>query len=442
MSKISFILRPANKNGEHPIAIKHTHSTLTPFAKATGVSVPAKYFDTKTGKISNKVPAHVKFNQQIEQVRADVELAADRIRNWEEQLDRATMARAYDDIISSRIKLDNDYRTIRKRYEGFAEQLRHEITELKATLEEKQTKLRDYEMSLGSFDGKLLKTFILRYKDTQKITANTKLAYKNLARYVSDFSQFWEITDVTPDTLIEFENHLIKLRLNNSSINQYVKRIKTVCLKYADLLQLNKQAIRDHRTESKQLRKQDVLFLNTNELQALKELPVPQRREVVKDAFLLMCYTGLRFSDSFITPNRLVGNYIVLTTQKTNTLVKIPLNANARAILEKYGNTMPHQYLPNFTRVLKILAKQADINEPVHISKRIGAEIIESYVPKHTVISAHVARKTFISHSLASGVNPAVLKQWIGHSKMELMFTNYASGAMNTVTEMEKITSL
>ena len=146
---------------------------------------------------------------------------------------------------------------------------------------------------------------------------------------------------------------------------------------------------------------------------------MPQRVILNYTPFLLMCHTGLRFSDSFITPNHINGNFLSLTTQKTNTKVRIPLNQQAKAILAKYNNTMPHQYLPNFTRVLKKLAEQAGINETVHTSKRIGVEVVNEYVPKWQVISAHVARKTFISHALASGVNPAVLKQWIGHSKME-----------------------
>jgi len=297
-------------------------------------------------------------------------------------------------------------------------------------------------MSLGSFEGKLLVTFIERYRDTQKITTNTKRAYNNLIKYVKDFRQHWEITDVTPATLIDFENYLISIRLNNSSINVYIKRIKTVCIKYATLMQLDAQSLKAHRAESKQLRKQDVLFLTSDELELFKAVKTTERREVVKDAFLLMCHTGLRFSDHMIKPNHIKGNYIILTTQKTKTLVKIPINDNAKAILDKYNNTMPYQYLQNFSRVLKILAEKAGISELIHTQKKIGAEIEESYVEKHTLISAHVARKTFITHALAAGVNPAVLKLWIGHSKMELMFSNYASGSMNTVTEMQKIKSI
>ena len=76
MSKISFVLRPANAQGESPVSIKHTHSTLTPFTKATGVSIPKQYIDLKTGRISNKLPNHVELNATIEAVRADVERAA------------------------------------------------------------------------------------------------------------------------------------------------------------------------------------------------------------------------------------------------------------------------------------------------------------------------------------------------------------------------------
>lgn len=442
MSKISFILRPANTLDESPISVKHTHSTLTPFVKSTGVSVPTKYFDLKTGKVSNKLANHVDLNSQIEAVRSDVEKAVRNVLVWEEQPDRETVSKEYNAIVKGRANTVVNLSKIKKRFEGFAEQLKSEISDLENQLEVKKIALRDYEMSLGSFEGKLLKTFIERYRDTQKITDNTKRAYNNLIKYIIDFRQHWQIIEVTPATLIEFENYLIEIRLNNSSINTYVKRIKTVCIKYADLMQLDKVALQAHRTESKQLRKQDVLFLTSTDLEQFKALEVPKRREIVKDSFLLMCYTGLRFSDHAITPNQIKGNYIILTTQKTKTLVKIPLSNSARTILEKYNYDMPKQYLPNFTRVLKILAKQANINELLHTSKKIGAEVVEAYVEKHTLISAHVARKTFITHALANGVNPAVLKLWIGHSKMELMFSNYASGSMNTVTEMEKITSI
>jgi site-specific recombinase XerD len=442
MSKISFVLRPANAQGESPVSIKHTHSTLTPFTKATGESVPAQYFDTRTGKVSNKLPNHVELNTKIEQVRTDVEKAARNVIGWREQPDREKLAKEYDAIVAGRAKTLANYHTLKKGFEGFAEQLRAEIADLETQLEAKKVELRDYEMSLGSFEGKLLVTFIERYRDTQKITSNTKRAYNNLLKYVRDFRQHWEIINVTPSTLVDFENYLISIRLNNSSINTYVKRIKTVCLKYATLLQLDAQALKSHRTESKQLRKQDVLFLTSHELELFKVVETSERREVVRDAFLLMVYTGLRFSDHILTPNNIKGDYIVLTTQKTKTLVKIPLSANARAILEKYNYNMPYQYLQNFSRVLKILAKKAGINDLIHTQKKIGAEIVEAYVEKHTLISAHVARKTFITHALAAGINPAVLKLWIGHSKMELMFSNYASGQMNTVTEMEKLKTL
>lgn len=442
MSKISFILRPANAIGESPISIKHTHSTLTPFVKSTGVSIPRQYIDLKTGRISNKLANHVELNSQIEQVRADVEKAARNVMDWEEQPDRETVAKEYNAIVAGRAKtIENLYR-IKEVYSDFAQQLKAEIAELTEQLEAKKIELRDYEMSLGDFQSRLLSTFIIRYRDTQKITVNTQRAYNNLLKYIKDYNNHWQITEVNHESLIDFENYLIKIRLNNSSINTYVKRIKTVCIKYANVMQLNAQEIKAHRTESKQLRKQDVLFLTSDELDSFKALEVPKRREIVKDAFLLMCYTGLRFSDHMITHNHVKGNYIVLTTQKTKTLVKIPLNASAKVILEKYNYTMPKQYLANFSKVLKVLAKQANINELIHTQKRIGAEVVETYTEKHNLISAHVARKTFITHALASSVNPAVLKQWIGHSKMELMFSNYASGQMNTLSEMEKMVSL
>ena len=52
--------------------------------------------------------------------------------------------------------------------------------------------------------------------------------------------------------------------------------------------------------------------------------------------------------------------------------------------------------LPEFRKYQQVSADDIMLVK----NKRVGAELIAGYVPKYKVTSAHVARKTFISHPL------------------------------------------
>jgi integrase len=219
--------------------------------------------------------------------------------------------------------------------------------------------------------------------------------------------------------------------------------VKTIVRKYADMAGIDVNAlaaINKHRLTSETLKSKDIIYLTPAELQALADVQLPNpSQERVRDSFLLMAATGLRFSDSFITREQVKGGHIVLHTKKTSTLVKIPLNANAKAILEKYSYTMPTYSFSWFQKTIKIVGRLAGLDSLELIAVKNGTETNSDYVPKWSVLSAHVARKTFITYALAGNVNPAVLKNWIGHSKMEMMLNHYASGTINTQAEMNKM---
>ena len=188
------------------------------------------------------------------------------------------------------------------------------------------------------------------------------------------------------------------------------------------------------------MKNKNIIYLTPTELQDLADVQLVNKgEEKVRDAFLLMASTGLRFSDSFITPEQVKGNHIVLNTKKTDTLVKIPLNETSKAILEKYEYNMPKYSFSWFQKTIKKVGKLAGLTELELVTTKTGTETKSSYVEKWTVLSAHVARKTFITYALSENVNPAVLKRWIGHSRMEMMLNHYASGNMNAAKEMDKL---
>jgi Phage integrase SAM-like domain len=452
MSTISFILRPANKQAENPITVKHTHGTLAPFTKATGISVPSKYFDKVSGKVSNKLTNHVELNAAIEQVRSDVEKAARNILGWEEQPDNAAMAREYDAILKGRAETAANYVKVKVKYGSILEQLKGELADLEQQVIEKKARIIEYEISLGQFEGKLITKFIQDYIDTKGKRLATNRVYKSLKANIKEFRQNLTIDQITPDLLGEFENYLLKKvlitkkhpdgkRLSNGSVKLYVIRLKTICREYADRVGFDLTAINKHRLDSETLKNQNIIYLTPTELQDLADVQLPNpSQDRVRDSFLLMASTGLRFSDSFITPEQIKGGYIVLNTKKTSTLVKIPLNETSKAILEKYDNCMPTYSFQWFQKTIKKVGKLAGLTELELVTVKNGSDTKSDYLEKWEVLSAHVARKTFITYALSENVNPAVLKKWIGHSRMEMMLNHYASGTINSQKEMDKVT--
>lgn len=156
------------------------------------------------------------------------------------------------------------------------------------------------------------------------------------------------------------------------------------------------------------------VFLSEKEVCALRSLELTSEGlQITRDMFLLMCNTGLAYSDlRGLSSNQIEkdhnGAIIRGTRQKTDTSFIIPLTQEAEELLEKYTNH-PHAlkngyYLPVFTnqifnRYLKQLAKKAGIQ-------------------KH--LSSHVARHTFATTALTSGVPLVTIQRVLGHSDIRM----------------------
>ena len=88
----------------------------------------------------------------------------------------------------------------------------------------------------------------------------------------------------------------------------------------------------------------DTIYLNEKELQQLKDKDFSETLYLdrVRDWFLLLAWTGCRFSDlSKITKTDIKDGFITFRQQKTNTKVVIPVHPIVVEILEKYDYDLP-----------------------------------------------------------------------------------------------------
>ena len=158
------------------------------------------------------------------------------------------------------------------------------------------------------------------------------------------------------------------------------------------------------------------------------------RLERVRDLFLIGCYTGLRYSDyGKVAPENIVvrdgQRVVVLRTQKTRTLVAVPLLERAEAILARYDGRLPKAIAnQNMNKYLKEVGELAGITAPVLVEAGAGALRVEKAVPKFELLSTHTARRSFATNetrrAIANGWSVKPIMDILGIKK-ESVFWHY-----------------
>jgi len=167
----------------------------------------------------------------------------------------------------------------------------------------------------------------------------------------------------------------------------------------------------------------DILRLYKDELTAFADMPLTDIEDIrIRDYFVFICLTGLRFSD-FTTIDR--NNFIYngkfwslrLFTQKTVKKAEIPLTERAYSIAVKYGFKFDYYCNQVFNRVLKTMLKKHNLfGESYMYIRHIRKKLEKKIVLRRERISAHTARRTFISILIESGISVNRVMAMTGHT--------------------------
>lgn len=180
--------------------------------------------------------------------------------------------------------------------------------------------------------------------------------------------------------------------------------------------------------KSKTIRK-EIVFLDTDELKALEELALDQKRLItIQDLFIFCCYTGLAYNEmAHLGKNNIhLGfdgiNWIQMKREKTQRQISIPILPKAQKIINKYASynnrTFPPISNQKFNAYLKEIAVIAKIDKN---------------------ISHHTARKTFASTVLLyNDVPMEIVSELLGHSKMSITQESYGKIVQKNVSEAIK----
>lgn len=179
---------------------------------------------------------------------------------------------------------------------------------------------------------------------------------------------------------------------------------------------------------------------------SIEDLKTFQRTETnfaeTKDAFLLQCCLGVRYSDlKTIVSSKIVKDgsdfYYVTTTKKTNKLIRVKLIDIAKEILNRRTNA---DWIPSNVQMnleLKLIFKLIpDFNVPISITQGSGNAKREITKPKYDFVSTHTARVSYINIMRKLNVDDFTISSITGQSLATLR-GYYHTSANDTDKAME-----
>lgn len=256
-------------------------------------------------------------------------------------------------------------------------------------------KLVDIEFALGTWK---------RYFTTRSHVAEfIKLEYRK-----NDIP----VKDIDLKFIKGFEYFLkVTKSCNHNSALKYVNNFKKIVRIAVANDWLAKDPFYNYKVQFKTIERE---FLSKEELQRIIDKDLESERlDVVRDMFVLCCFTGLAYVDiQTLKPEEIHqnddGDFLIKSNRtKTNTGFTIPLLPTAVAIIEKYKD---HPKVVNKHCVIPVLSNQK--------SNAYLKEIADRCTIKKN-LTTHLARHTFATTvTLTNGVPIETVGKMLGHKNL------------------------
>ena len=197
------------------------------------------------------------------------------------------------------------------------------------------------------------------------------------------------------------------------------------------------------------------IYLSKEELSALYDMPLEGFEEVVRDVFLIGCFTAMRFSDYCHIKKENIGythngtKVIRIKQEKTAGTVVIPiLDERLESLLKKYDYNVPEVLDQSLNRTIKEICKRLSATVPslgkkertvltlkerraeVEARKK-GVELFEydeqgyPIRPRWELVASHTARRSCITNMYLSKKFSVPQMMSVSGNKTETMFYRY-----------------
>lgn len=233
----------------------------------------------------------------------------------------------------------------------------------------------------------------------------TKQNYQTLFNNIEKFRKGTLITDVDyqfvvaydkwlRDSEIAHNTRISRLRLLRAILNEAKKR---------DIIPVNPfDRFRIQQMVSKKG------FLTIEQLHRLEKMTLKGIEDKVRDAFLIGCYTGLRFSDVItLRSEHIKDGWLTKKMVKTGFIVEIPcaelFNGKMLQLVDKYNGKIE--------RLTKALQTNSSVNKTLRqVLDRLKID---------SKITFHSSRHTFATLLSQNGVQITTIQKLLGHQKLQ-----------------------
>ena len=372
MANVKFYLKEKNSISKTLILLAFNYNNQR-FKYSSKISINPKHWDSIKFRVKSQVAHSLKFNTQLKKIEEGI-------------------LNIYHSIISNEGAINNSI--LKERLNIYLNRQEKEdfFSYVKLYIEQKdelrETTKRDY-----------LQTY------------NTLKEFEKKTSYLVSFET------INLDFYNRLKNYVLK-SLNHSK-NTFGKRIKTIksIMSFATEMGVNNNLEFQKKAFKVISEKAKHVYLTIEEINKLQKLNLNGIYEITNDAFLLMCYLGLRYSDyKNINRNNISDDYLDITMHKTNEDVSIPIHPNALEIIKKYNYFLPKITNSNLNKNIKKVCRYAEIDELI-IDR-------DKKFHKYELIMCHTARRSFATNGYLSDVPIRDLMRIIGHKK-ETTFLNY-----------------
>lgn len=280
----------------------------------------------------------------------------------------------------------------------------------------------------------------------QPLSRHTIKTYTTVFNHLREFQRLKkrkiDFENIDLEFYTDYTEFLMRhYELSPNSIGKDIKTIKLIMNEATEREINTNLKYRSKRFKATQ-EKTESIYLTDNELADLKNLDLSntKRLEVVRDLFLIGCYTGLRYSDySMLKPDHFKGGFIETKQAKTGQPVVIPIHRVTQGILKKYKWQLPRSISNQRTnQYLKEIAQKAkSLNATISQSHiRNGKKVIVNY-KKWELVTSHTARRSFATNQYKAGVPSQTIMAITGH-RTEKSFMLYIKVTPNEHAKLLK----
>lgn len=253
-------------------------------------------------------------------------------------------------------------------------------------------------------------------------------SYKSRTRLMREFFEKkpHEFDDLSVKLVMKFRKFLIDKDYSNNYCNVIIKDFKTIIFEATEEGHTYNTSWQTKRfyvaAESVH-----AVYLSIEQLVRLYQFDFSdnERLDKVRDAFLIDCFTGLRFSDGVdLSKSNIITRQnqrvFAVNTKKGKSRAYIPIHPIVEMTLDKYDGHLPPKISDvKMNEYLKEVAKEVGFNEPIMISKTVGGKRQEKKYETWEKVSTHTARRSLATNLHLANVPPKSAMLVTGHSSVK-----------------------